>query len=84
LCWERPSSPVFPLGPAAFVAYGLVVLWITGIATVFQTIYNQALMRYTMYTGEPAFTGFMRTKPSSTFWGWVYTLFYFFQTGIPG
>ncbi|CAN5560198.1 hypothetical protein BH20ACT21_BH20ACT21_08980 [soil metagenome] len=78
------GSGEFLLGPAAFVAYGLVVLWITGVATVFQTIYNQELMRYTMYTGEPAFTGFMRTKPSSTFWAWVYTLFYFFQTGIPG
>src|SRR5680860_334459 len=78
------GSGEFLLGPAAFIAYGLVVLWITGLATVFQTIYNQELMRYTMYTGEPAFTGFMRTKPSSTFWAWVYTLFYFLQTGIPG
>jgi hypothetical protein len=41
------------------------------------TIYNQELMRYTLYTGEPAFTGFMRTEPTSTFWAWVYTVFYF-------
>ena len=78
------GSGEFLLGPAAFVQYGLVVLWITGLATIFQTIYNQELMRYTMATGEPAFTGFMRTKPSSTFWAWVYSLFYFLQTGIPG
>jgi hypothetical protein len=58
--------------------------WITGVAPILQTVYNQELMRYTMYTGEPAFTGFMRTKPSSTFWAWVYSLFYFLQTGIPG
>jgi hypothetical protein len=78
------GSGEFLLGPAAFVQYGLVILWITGVATILQTVYNQELMRYTMYTGEPAFTGFMRTKPSSTFWAWVYSLFYFLQTGIPG
>jgi hypothetical protein len=78
------GSGEFLLGPAAFVQYGLTILWITGVATFLQTIYNQELMRYTMYTGEPAFTGFMRTKPSSTFWAWIYSIFYFFQTGIPG
>jgi hypothetical protein len=78
------GSGEFLLGPAAFVQYGLVILWITGLATILQTVYNQELMRYTMYTGEPAFTGFMRTKPSSNFWAWVYSIFYFLQTGIPG
>ena len=29
-------------------------------------------MRYTLATGEPVFTGFMRTRPSSTLWAWVY------------
>jgi hypothetical protein len=68
------GSGEFLLGPAAFVQYGLMILWITGVATILQTIYNQELMRYTMYTGEPAFTGFLRTKPSSTFWAWVYSV----------
>src|ERR671922_1757824 len=74
----------FLLGPAAFIQYGFVILWITGLATFFQTVYNQEAMRYTLYTGEPVLTGFMRTKPKSTFWAWVYSLFFFLQLGIPG
>jgi hypothetical protein len=41
-------------------------------------------MRYTMATGEPAFTGFMRTRPHSTFWAWFYASVYFLQMGWPG
>jgi hypothetical protein len=41
-------------------------------------------MRYTMATGEPANTGFMRTRPHSTFWAVIYSLLYFLQVGWPG
>jgi hypothetical protein len=41
------------------------------------------LMRYTLATGEPVFTGFMRTRPSSTLWAWVYAVLYFLQVGWP-
>jgi hypothetical protein len=41
-------------------------------------------MRYTLATGEPAITGFMRTPPNSTFWAWFYVLMYFLQMGWPG
>src|SRR4030095_10999639 len=41
-------------------------------------------MRYTMATGEPIFTGFMRTRPHSTFWAWFYSILYFLQMGWPG
>src|SRR5678815_4330246 len=44
------------LGPAAFVKYGLSLLWIVGIAALLQTLLNVELMRYTMATGEPIFT----------------------------
>jgi hypothetical protein len=71
------------LGPAAFVQYGLSLLWVTTVATFLQTIFNTELIRYTMYTGEPALIGFMRTRPGPTFWGWVYALFYFLQVGWP-
>jgi hypothetical protein len=37
-----------------------------------------------MATGEPIFTGFMRTKPHSTFWAWFYSILYFLQMGWPG
>jgi hypothetical protein len=66
-----------------FVRHGLSLLWVTGVAVVLQTIFNTELMRYTLATGEPAFTGFMRTRPSSTAWAWVYAGLYFLQIGWP-
>src|SRR5512143_912565 len=47
------------LGPAAFVKYGLSLLWVTLVALFFQTIFNTELIRYTMYTGEPVLVGFL-------------------------
>jgi hypothetical protein len=73
----------FLLGPAAFVRYGLSLLWITIVSVFFQTIFNTELMRYTVATGEPAFTGFMRTRPGRAFWAWFYAGMYFLQTGWP-
>jgi hypothetical protein len=77
------GSGEFLLGPAVFVRHGLTLLWISGVAIVLQTIFNTELMRYTLATGEPIFTGFMRTRPSSTFWAWVYSALYFLQSGWP-
>jgi hypothetical protein len=73
----------FLLGPAAFVRHGLSLLWVTVISVFFQTLFNTELMRYTIATGEPVFTGFMRTRPSSTAWAWFYAILYFLQTGWP-
>lgn len=78
------GSGEFLLGPAAFVKYGLSMLWVVGVAALLQTLLNLELMRYTMATGEPIMTGFMRTKPHSTFWAWFYAAFYFLQMGWPG
>jgi hypothetical protein len=77
------GSGEFLLGPATFVRHGLSLLWVVGVAVLLQTIFNTELMRYTLATGEPVFTGFMRTKPSSTFWAWVYAVLYFLQVGWP-
>ena len=77
------GSGEFLLGPAVFVRYGLSLLWVTVAAVILQTIFNTELMRYTIATGEPVFTGFMRTRPSSTFWAWVYAVIYFLQVGWP-
>ncbi|HET8677689.1 MAG TPA: Nramp family divalent metal transporter, partial [Blastocatellia bacterium] len=71
------------LGPAAFVKYGLALLWVTLVAVWLQTIFNTEVIRYTLYTGEPVLTGLMRTKPGSTFWAWFYSILYFLQTGWP-
>jgi hypothetical protein len=78
------GSGEFLVGPAAFVKYGLTMFWIVGIAVYLQTVFNLELMRYTLATGEPAFTGFMRTRPHATFWAWFYAAFYFLQMGWPG
>jgi hypothetical protein len=77
------GSGEFLLGPATFVRHGLSLLWVVGIAVLLQTIFNTELMRYTLATGEPVFTGFMRTRPSSTLWAWVYAVLYFLQVGWP-
>src|ERR671921_1699354 len=77
------GSGEFLLGPAAFVRHGLSLLWVTGVAIVFQTIFNLEVMRYTVATGEPVFTGFMRTRPSSRMWAWVYVILYLLQFGWP-
>ncbi len=77
------GSGEFLLGPAAFVKHGLSLLWVTAVAIVLQTVFNTELMRYTLATGEPAFTGFMRTRPSSTAWAWLYAGLYFLQAGWP-
>ncbi len=73
----------FLLGPAAFVRHGLSLLWITLVSVFLQTIFNTELMRYTVATGEPVFTGFMRTRPARAFWAWFYAGLYFLQTGWP-
>jgi hypothetical protein len=72
------------LGPAAFVKYGTALLWVTGVAAFLQTVLNTEVIRYTMYTGEPIFTGFMRTGPRAGFWAWFYSILYFMQIGWPG
>jgi Mn2+/Fe2+ NRAMP family transporter len=77
------GSGEFLLGPAAFVKYGLSLLWVTAVAVLLQTIFNTELMRYTLATGEPVFTGFMRTRPAATAWAWFYALLYFLQVGWP-
>ncbi len=78
------GSGEFLLGPAAFVQYGLTLLWVTLVAAFFQTVLNTELMRWTIATGEPIFTGFMRTRPRATFWAWFYAGLYFLQVGWPG
>jgi hypothetical protein len=77
------GSGEFLLGPAAFVRHGLSLFWVVVIAVFLQTIFNTEVVRYTLATGEPVFTGFMRTRPSSTLWAWFYAALYFLQIGWP-
>ncbi len=77
------GSGEFLLGPAAFLKHGLTLLWVTTVAALLQTLFNLELMRWTMATGEPAFTGFMRTRPGARFWAWFYALLCLLQVGWP-
>ena len=78
------GSGEFLLGPATFVRVGLTLLWVTSLAVLLQTVFNLELMRYTMATGEPIATGFMRTRPSSRFWAVIYSALMVLQLGWPG
>jgi hypothetical protein len=72
------------LGPAAVAGYGATILWITTASVVLQALLNTEMGRYTLYTGEPIFTGFLRTAPGPTFWGWTYAGLHLLQIGWPG
>lgn len=72
------------LGPAVVVNYGVVLLWITTVSVVLQVFLNIEMARYTLATGEPIVTGFMRTRPGPGFWGFWYVACGFLQFGWPG
>src|ERR1051325_5652230 len=54
------GSGEFLLGPAAFVKYGLSLLWVVGMAALLQTLLNLELMRYTMGARGAGGAGVMR------------------------
>ncbi len=72
------------VGPALFVKYGLVLLWITTVSTTLQTFLNLEMTRYTLYTGEPITLGFMRLSPGKPFWGGLFTIAGFVERAMPG
>ncbi len=56
------------LGPKVTALYGGALLWLTTLSVLAQVIYNIEISRYTLYTGEPIFTGKFRTLPGPKFW----------------
>ena len=72
------------IGPAMFVKYGLVLLWVTTLSTTLQTFLNLEMTRYTLVTGEPITIGFMRLAPGKNFWGWLFTIAGFIERAMPG
>jgi len=55
-------------GPMATARYGGAILWLATLSILGQVIYNIEISRYTLYTGEPIFTGKFRTLPGPAFW----------------
>lgn len=72
------------LGPAVIVRYGPALFWVCTLSVLLQALLNTEMARYTLATGEPVFTGFMRTRPGVRFWAWSYSLLHLGQTGWPG
>jgi len=72
------------LGPAVTVTYGPALLWLCTASVILQAVLNTEMARYTLATGEPIFSGFMRTRPGARFWGWTYSLLHLAQVGWPG
>ena len=71
------------VGPAIGVQYGQGLLWIATVAIILQLLFNLEAIRYTVYTGEPIVTGFMRLRPGPKFWAPVYTVLCVAQLGLP-
>ena len=65
------------LGPKVTGVYGGGLLWLATLSILGQVIYNIEISRYTLYTGEPIFTGKFRLMPGPRFWVIAYLLFDF-------
>jgi len=59
-------------GPAVTARYGGALMWLATLSILGQVFYNIEVSRYTLYTGEPIFTGKFRTLPGPRFWLFVY------------
>src|SRR5215204_1054110 len=60
------------LGPEVTAKYGGALLWLAAFSILFQALYNIEISRYTLYCGEPIFSGKFRTLPGPIFWVLVY------------
>ena len=65
------------VGPKVTAVYGGALLWLATLSVLGQVIYNIEISRYTLYSGEPIFTGKFRTLPGPHFWLLAYLLFDF-------
>lgn len=61
-------------GPAVSAKYGGALLWVAATSILVQVLYNIEICRYTLYCGEPIFTGKFRTLPGPMFWLFFYLL----------
>ncbi len=62
------------MGPLVTAKYGGSLLWLATLSILGQVIYNLEISRYTLYTGEPIFTGKFRMVPGPMFWVFIYLL----------
>jgi hypothetical protein len=72
------------IGPAVTAQFTAALLWVATASILLQWVFNEEASRYTLYTGEPIMSGFMRTKPGPAFWGGFWSVLGFLQLGWPG
>jgi hypothetical protein len=60
------------VGPEVTAKYGGALLWLATLSIIGQVLYNLEISRYTLYCGEPIFTGKFRSSPGKNFWMPVY------------
>ena len=74
------------MDPSSTARFGGNLLWLATLSILAQVIYNIESGGYTLYTGEPIFTGKFRTLPGPHFWVLVYLILdsvRFFRTWRP-
>ena len=71
------------VGPAATVQYGPNILGLVSLGIILQLIFNLEGIRYTLYTGEPIYGGFLRLKPGPRFWTPFYLILSFVHLAWP-
>jgi len=71
------------IGPAIAVKHGQGLMWIATLGIILQVLFNLEAIRYTMYTGEPIYSGIMRLAPGPRFWGSFYAILCVAQLGVP-
>ena len=74
MCGIQLAGGEWLLGAEITARYGGSLMWIAAISIIRQVFYNIECGRYALYTGEPVFTGFLRTKPGPQFWIGVFVL----------
>lgn len=72
------------IGPRTAAQYQGAMMWVVLLSILAQVVLNTEVMRYTLCTGEPIMTGYLRCKPGPRFWiifylfldvaGWLPTL----------
>lgn len=61
-------------GPQVTARYGPTLLWVAAISILIQVLYNIEISRYTLYSGEPIFTGKFRIPPGPMLWVVLYLM----------
>jgi hypothetical protein len=72
------------IGPRTAAQYHGAMMWVVLLSILAQVVLNTEVMRYTLCTGEPIMTGYLRCRPGPRFWiifylfldvaGWLPTL----------